>query len=236
MDKSLQERLVGAAVLVALGVWLIPWVLDGSGAEQVQESDRVALKLPVPEHDIGSTIRRETIDLRADRRSAVKSPPDVAAAPTQRAERQPESSEGVPAQSDPVAGGPAQRAADTRGAAAVPVAADSEADSAPQQQAAAAESSVAESAPDPTDEILAAVPVAGWMVQTGSFSDAGNARRQARRVETYGHEARIYEFSAAGGRRFFRVRLGPVETRERAEAAASALATHGFTAQLIAPD
>ena len=29
MDQGLKERLIGAAVLVALGVWLIPWVLDG---------------------------------------------------------------------------------------------------------------------------------------------------------------------------------------------------------------
>ena len=29
MDQGLKERLVGAAVLVAIAVWLIPWVLDG---------------------------------------------------------------------------------------------------------------------------------------------------------------------------------------------------------------
>ena len=29
MDAHLKERLIGAVVLVVLGVWLIPWVLDG---------------------------------------------------------------------------------------------------------------------------------------------------------------------------------------------------------------
>jgi cell division protein FtsN len=74
------------------------------------------------------------------------------------------------------------------------------------------------------------------MVQSGSFGNAGNARRQARRIETYGHDARIYEFAAAGGRTMFRVRVGPLETRERAEAMASMLSAHGFVAQLVAPE
>lgn len=29
MDRGLKERLIGAVVLVVLGVWLIPWVLNG---------------------------------------------------------------------------------------------------------------------------------------------------------------------------------------------------------------
>lgn len=33
MDRSLKERLVGASVLVALAVWLVPWVLDGQPPE-----------------------------------------------------------------------------------------------------------------------------------------------------------------------------------------------------------
>ena len=74
------------------------------------------------------------------------------------------------------------------------------------------------------------------MVQLGSFSDASNAQRQAQRIGTYGHDARIYEFAAAGGRTMFRVRLGPLENRERAEATASSLSAHGFVAQVIAPE
>jgi cell division protein FtsN len=108
--------------------------------------------------------------------------------------------------------------------------ADAPSPGAAQADVAAPESSA--SLPD----IIAATPVAGWMVQLGSFSDAGNARRQAQRVGTFGHDARIYEFAAAGGRTMFRVRLGPLDTRERAEAAASSLAAHGFVAQLVAPE
>ena len=48
MDRSLKERVVGASVLVALAVWLVPWVLDGpvpdaeSGAAQAPTAERPA--------------------------------------------------------------------------------------------------------------------------------------------------------------------------------------------------
>ena len=44
MDQGLKERLVGAAVLVAIAVWLIPWVLDGpeAGVETPASSLAVA--------------------------------------------------------------------------------------------------------------------------------------------------------------------------------------------------
>lgn len=229
MDRSLQERLVGAAVLVALGVWLIPWVLDGSAVNEERESDRVALKLPVPERSSGNPIRRETIDLRADRGPGIKAAQGERSSPVDsagQAAAAPVAAESLavaqtPEVEDPE---PAATAAPERSepAASPPVAASTAAQATEDSAAAA--------------EILAASPVAGWMVQLGSFSDAGNARRQAQRIGTYGHDARIYEFSAGGGRRMFRVRLGPVETRERAEAEASALAAHGFVAQLVAPE
>ena len=30
MDRHLKERLIGATVLVVIGVWIIPWLLDGT--------------------------------------------------------------------------------------------------------------------------------------------------------------------------------------------------------------
>ncbi len=63
MDRGLKERLVGAAVLVALGVWLIPWVLDGSDRSIQTESD--ALMLPAPSDS--PPLRSQTITLDNDR-------------------------------------------------------------------------------------------------------------------------------------------------------------------------
>ena len=63
MDRGLKERLVGAAVLVALGVWLIPWVL--SGPERSTRTDADALEFPVPADS--SVLRSQTITLDNDR-------------------------------------------------------------------------------------------------------------------------------------------------------------------------
>ncbi len=46
MEVALKERLVGAVVLVALGVWLIPLFLDGSDGEGPTGSQPLALPVP----------------------------------------------------------------------------------------------------------------------------------------------------------------------------------------------
>ena len=63
MDRGLKERLVGAAVLVALGVWLIPWLLDGPGQTSRDESETLQLPLPADT----TPLRSQTITLDSDR-------------------------------------------------------------------------------------------------------------------------------------------------------------------------
>jgi DedD protein len=70
MDRGLKERLVGAAVLVAIGAWLIPWVLDGP--EQIGQPAATALDLPVPSAE-NPPIRTETV--RLDRRESPAASP-----------------------------------------------------------------------------------------------------------------------------------------------------------------
>jgi len=72
MDPQLKERLIGAAVLVALGVWLIPLVLNGPDVPLEEESP-LSLQLPLPEDD--SAMRRQTVELGGR---------DEAVAPTER--------------------------------------------------------------------------------------------------------------------------------------------------------
>ncbi len=59
MDQGLKERLVGAAVLVAIGVWLIPWVLDGP--ENPLDSGGSSLQLPAVEEPM--PMRTQTLRL-----------------------------------------------------------------------------------------------------------------------------------------------------------------------------
>ena len=242
MDRGLQERLVGAAVLVALGVWLIPWVLDGVTTRDGALSEEVALKLPTPDVPDGRLVRRQTIDLSADRGGQFKASDDDAGDEAAAAARGDiESDTAADTAADTTAATavaesvvpPVTPAAPPQSPEPVTAAADvPEPDTADEQEAVSA----AAASGTIVRDIIAATPIAGWMVQLGSFSDAGNARRQAQRLGGYGHDAQIYEFASAGGRTMFRVRLGPHDTRAGAEAAASSLAAHGFVAQLVAPE
>jgi len=61
VDSQVKERIVGAAILVALGVWLIPWVLDGTGGST--EESQTSPGLTLPSTDDGAPVRTETVEL-----------------------------------------------------------------------------------------------------------------------------------------------------------------------------
>jgi DedD protein len=69
MDSRLKERLIGAAVLVALGVWLIPWLLDGG----VRTPESAAPGLELPAEAEATPVRAQTI--RLDQRAASTAAP-----------------------------------------------------------------------------------------------------------------------------------------------------------------
>lgn len=61
MERHVKERIVGAAIIVALGVWLIPWVLDGP--EQATETSQAAGSQILPAAGNTTPIRTETVEL-----------------------------------------------------------------------------------------------------------------------------------------------------------------------------
>ncbi len=261
MDQGLKERLIGAAILVALGVWLIPWVLDGGGEH---ETAPTTLELPVPEQ--AAPMRTHTIHLDADRSTPVPAAADAAAAssatprPAPTAEPQaataasePERSRTAaepqvsPAAAEAQASAPAAEA--QVGAAARPRSSPASAEAASTGGAAGAEDRGRTAAPtedrgttaaSTEDRGRTAAPTGAaaegdWTVQLGSFGEEANARRLVERVATYGYKAEISSVRS-GGRTLYRVRVGPHATRAQAQAAASALAAHGVTAQVLPVD
>lgn len=61
MEPRLKERIVGAAIIVALGVWLIPWVLDGP--DEAGEAPVAAEQDILPAAGSTAPIRTETVKL-----------------------------------------------------------------------------------------------------------------------------------------------------------------------------
>ncbi len=224
MDQGLKERLIGAAVLVALGVWLIPLVLDGPA--QQTEGESTTLRLPAPEES--QPVKSVTIELDEQ-----ESPPGTgAAAATPVAER-----DGDEAPVPTPAPAPERKAADVRAETQPAPAQAQRAAGAVRSEPAAVAPAAAVQRPAPAAAAPKAQPAAqdGFMIQLGSFSEEENARRLAQRVGTYGYKPTVSTFKSSG-RVMWRVRIGPKSTRAQAEAEASSLSAHGFVAQVVAPD
>lgn len=230
MDRGLKERLVGAAVLIALGVWLIPLVLDGPDPDVAEDATGLAL----PAVSEPAPVSTRTIPLDA---------PDASVAD---AVREPDATTDTPAPAASAQSpGDAATGADAASApqpAAEPPASSAEPDSAPAAESASEpEPLVAQSPQQPgsspaTEVALAPAASGDWLVQLGSFGEQDNARRLAERISGYGHSPEI-STHRAGGRTLHRVRIGPYETRERAEAMVSSLAAHGFVGgQVVVAD
>jgi DedD protein len=218
MDQGLKERLVGAAVLVAIAVWLIPWVLDGP--ESGVETAASALTLPAAEEPL--PMRTQTLRLgdappptpAAREAPATRSP--APAEPAQARAEPPEESELAAAAADQAAAEPREEPKSSAAESGVAAARPSEQRPAPTASAAPPKAAAAPAAPS-----------GDWTVQLGSFGEEANARRLAQRAGTFGYEADVTSYSS-GGRTLYRVRVGPQRTRAEADAAASALRAHGI--------
>lgn len=206
MDSGLKQRLVGAAVLVALAVIFLPMLFDGSGArEHLNEGIEIPAKPEAPESrlerdipdDGGEADASDTTDtveatLATDEFAAdgADDPPteDATAATTEA----PDS----PPTSEPPADGDE-----------------------PAADAAAAD-------PGDIDE--------GWIVQVGSFRRETNALVLRDRLRQEGFDARAERVEHDGGT-LWRVRLGPVAGRDEGEALKERIEDHrGHEALLMA--
>jgi DedD protein len=220
MDQGLKERLVGAVVLVALGVLVIPWVLDGDREPSATSAN--ALRLPAPDEPL--PVRSET--LRVGEQAEEQPVPPAAAAPA-----------ATIADAAGEAPAPAVETAAESAATEIAVAAidaTQKPDAPPPETSAKSERTptpAAAKAPAPS----AARDAAGWVVQLGSFGEEENARRLAQRVSAYGYKPDISDHRA-GGRVMYRVRVGAYASRSQADATASSLSAHGFVAQVVAAD
>jgi DedD protein len=99
---------------------------------------------------------------------------------------------------------------------------------APQQEPAKAPAALVSPVPP---ESAAQLPIAGWTVQLGSFAGPANAERLVRELKAKGYAAFSTE-SASGGRKLYRVRVGPAGDRASAEALAAKLRAAGHPGSL----
>ena len=231
MDRSLKERVIGASVLVALAVWLVPWVLDGP----VPDAASGAAQAPVAEGS--APLRTQTI--RLDNQQGSSAQGDALDIPGMPAPR--DSGEVAQVTLEASSGAqPEAAAAPAPGRPPAEVRVD-----APSVSAVVVSAGVSREVGDTsgpavsgTGSSSAAPPVeqeAGWLIQVGSFGEEENARRLADRLDNAGYAARLYPHRSGGGL-MYRVRVGPESSREDADEIASSLRDRGFLAQVVSGD
>ncbi|HET8691003.1 MAG TPA: SPOR domain-containing protein [Steroidobacteraceae bacterium] len=198
MEVRVRERLIGALVLVAVVVLLVPAILKGPAPEPAAEqrtaqTRRVEVPLgataqapdaqaPVPEEPVGS----------------VELPPSLAEARTQ-----------APAVPEPRPA-PSSAAAKPAG-------------NAPREPTPAAPTVARppKTVPAPT------AAAGGWAVQVAAFSTRSKADQVVADLRKRGYAAFVFDYRASG-KVLYRVRVGPEPDRDRAAAIAARLAKDGY--------
>jgi DedD protein len=218
MDQTLQARLIGATVLVALAVLLIPELLSGrKTAEPVVEEGGAA-----------KGTRSFTIDLGSPggQTSVPATPARAAIAP---AARMPASQAGEPrtteAMPDAVTGVEPPDVTPATGPVPSP----------PTERTTEPAAQPASTAQPPPSSPAQPVQAGGWVVQVGAFGSADAARRLVDDLLAAGFEAHLSPVTRSG-RTLHRVRVGPVAGRPAADQLAERLKGRGLPASVIEND
>lgn len=222
MDESLKARLIGAAVLVALAVLLIPELLSGRKAAESLPADPATAR----------STRTFTIELNGGEAPRNQPSPPMAEAPSpapapvaQRSAIETPTAEPDSA-AEPESSPPAPPVAVER----KPVAGAG----GPQASEAVARAPVM--APPPTPESApAATSRGGWAVQVGAFGSVATAQRLVKDLQGAGYRAYVSPVNRSG-KTLHRVRIGPEAGREDANRLAERLKGRGLPAAVVAND
>jgi len=212
MDKALKQRLIGAAVLIALAVIFVPMLLDGSGTQDKQAVDmKISAEPEFPRSRASSEAGRQVPPLPDD------SPPASGLAEQQE---QPASAAAPSAQSGSGQGQASasqqETSSDGEGAQASEQAKQSGDPAASTASASRGSGSTAQAGAGDADAEDNGGPGGNWVVQVGAFAKRDNALSLRERLRDAGFEAFIDPVSR-GGERLHRVQVGPVLERAQAE-------------------
>jgi len=228
MDQALKARLIGAVILVGLGVLVIPELLSGRKSA------------PAPQATTGSSPASRTItielgaqgetDTASGSATSTSGPVEPAKAPATTQASVDAKNAGT---DDMPAAGSTAEPASSSGAASV----RTQTSAPPGVAAPGAASSPATTAVAKPAISSAQKPPSGtgrtWSVQVGAFSSASAAEKLANELDGAGYSAYV---AARQGKGLHRVRVGPVTDRAEADRLASRLKSRGLPVAVVAND
>ena len=215
MERPLKQRLIGATILVAIAVAVLPGLLSGRREVVTLEPTRDDSGMPLRAHEfsLGETLTAQEQAVAADELQPDPVPVEAVVAPEPLPLTPPPDvpATAAPAAANKPAAAPALVVAPPVKAAAVPAA------TTPVKPAAAAP----------------VVSLSGWVVQIGSFGTRQKADELVAKLQAKGFRAFTLAYTAAG-RTLHRVRVGPEQNRQKAEQIAKRLEADGYPPQ-VAP-
>lgn len=230
MDSALKQRLIGAAVLVALAMIFLPMLLKGpdtaepdaarvplempSAPDQAFETRELPLVAPSPVTAEGGVLGMEPRPAASDDPNAVATV-DQTGQPAARTEFDPAAE---PAPAPDTGTVPAVDAATGLAPTPAPAAAPVAAAAAPVTPPAAAAPAPTPPAATPPAPLPASAAAGRYAVNVGSFSNLDNARGLADRLRAAGLPLTSESVDVAG-KPAMRLRVGPYGDRTAAEAA-----------------
>ncbi len=214
MDRRVKERLIGASILVALIVLVVPELLSGPKPA----AGPPAATLPVaatPE-----PIRNVTVDLSTSKPAA-----------------NPEADAAVAAPASAAIAAPAAHDANAPGSATSPALPNLSPHAASNLVPASAAGAANPPIRPAAVESPARSPIShahAWSVQLGSFASRVNADNLTRQLKGQGFSVFVAP-GGSGSNVRYRVRVGPLADRESAERMAAKLKTLGHVSSLVSP-
>jgi DedD protein len=217
MDRRLKERLVGATILVALIVLIVPELLSGPKRPGLPP---LAAGLPAaPSRSVVVDLATSKATAEPESGAASQAAPAEAPNNTDAAEESTHTASAEPA----APSAPSVATLKAQNAAPAPL----ETPASPPKSASAGPRSAA-----PAE--ATAVPRHAWAVQLGSFASKANADRLAHRLQASGGSFYVVAGGSGSALRY-RVRMGPLTDRGAAERALVKLKAQGHSATIVTP-
>lgn len=232
MDDALKARLIGAAVLVALAVVLIPELLSGRKASEPAAAqpagDRSTRSFTI---ELGSG----SSETRVAPSAGNSAPPSGDSARQVIAPATPR----VPREQVATTAGAEERTAEFQRPPIEPDSSTVRAADEPEPAAAAAAPAgaapvVAETEPAPQDKTVTAGQ-SGWAVQVGAFGSVSAANKLVSQLQGAGYRAYVSPVTRSG-KTLHRVRVGPEADRAAAEKLLAGLKARGLPTSVVASD
>jgi len=221
MEQGLKQRLVGAGVIVALGIVFIPMLLDGAGERQLH---RIPPSPQAKQVLKPGFIKEKSIPVPANRKPGqivLRLPDEPASRPPERKtvkQTQPTAKKVIvkKQQKTPV------KTIATKKTVITPKRVSPVIKPVKQVPPPSVLTNKKKSVTP-----VAADPAATWVVQVGSFTDAKKAFNLRDRLRKKKYNGFVDAVKGRTGRKLYRVRVGPVPKREKAQLLSEKLKSEG---------